>query len=262
MDGMDLTPDPPDTSDLTPEVIELLASAEVDGGFDAAAVDLGRDPVAVRRALDATDFSTQVTRFRRLRTELAGPAAPPLSDLERRRLKNAARETPLGPAADAPPHRTRPWSRVVSVAAAAVVVVVVGAGVFAAVYNDRTGSTFSKAGQALDNSARAEAGAEAKDSTAVTDLGDLGDVSDPATLRAALETTTATVPEAPGGAAEQLPCLGTFTASAGDPGVLRAHGTGTDDGVPVVILVFEDNGRTAAWVLDATDCHVRASQSS
>ena len=173
---------------------------------------------------------------------------PPLHDETRRRLvSRAVDEARLAPA---PARRSRV---LVPVAAACVVLVLVGAVVFAFVGRDGGGTDRagpSRAPKAATPGASTPPGAasSAEAAAGIRDLGDLGEVSDPGTLR---RTVRARLDEPPPPArATAPPCLARAASGSPPP---SAYATGMHRGRPVLVLVLPASGDRSTVVLLASD---------
>jgi hypothetical protein len=259
-------PSPP-FGDDTDEAI----SARLDGRLAAFAAERGVTEAEADAALEAWPGTPARAAALQRGRDAASTPVEPLDDLTRRRLVTGA----LG-ATGTPEPAARPPRRSVgswwSLAAAAVVAVLVLVAVGAMVLNgddDRAGNQASSS--ADDGASRVEAAAEG-------DLGELGDVSDPAVLRALLggegadarreSSSTTAPPAAAGGAtadsgedAAGLAPNRNFQASkeacaaqlAGSRPV-RFVGTGLYRGRPVVVVGLSREGRTIAFVVPADSC--------
>jgi hypothetical protein len=115
---------------LTPEQIDLLLSADLDGEFDAAAEDLGLDPAAARALLESVPtVAARRDQMALARDRLAEPVE--MDELLAARLRSKA----LKAGADAAEEgrlehrrrRTRLYGMVGGIAAALVLVVALGA---------------------------------------------------------------------------------------------------------------------------------------
>lgn len=235
----DAAPSPP-FGDRTDEAV----SAFVDGELAGFAADLGIDPDQAERRL------REWPGFEARRSTLGGatlPAAPPLDEARRRELVRRAVDavpTPLVPGIRPGPHRRRGVPRVL-VAAAAAVVLVGALGVVAltvagegpgssksSVEAGRTGASASDTPPAADHA-----------SGAAAEPPDLGDVSSPAALRAALAAQGVDAEIRPPGAAVPAPGrVGAGPSSPADPaGRCAAALAGAVPGE----VVFVGRGRVA-----------------
>jgi hypothetical protein len=171
------TPDAP----LTPETLDELLSADLDGEFERAAAELGFTVDDARDALDAAPATPQRrAELIRARELLAAPVsvAPSVTA----RLVAAALDGSVDELRAGRQRRTRSWRRLVTVAAAAAV----AAGVVALVATNRhAGRSSTVASGALPKTAEPSArrAAPRRSGHSV----DFGDVSSPATLRAVVE---------------------------------------------------------------------------
>jgi hypothetical protein len=135
---------------LSPELLDELLSAELDGELESAARDLGIDPEEVAVRIAATPGAE--SRRRALADGARSLAVEPLDDLTRQRLLGAVRtgREPLDalPTRHAGPAATRSgqWQRVLAVAAA--VLVVVGAASVIVSLGGEDGTDDSAAGNA------------------------------------------------------------------------------------------------------------------
>lgn len=181
---------------------------------------------------------------------------PPLDDVTRRRLVRGA----LAEAATAPGRGRRPGRWLVA-AAVAVGVLAIG-GVTALVLRDEGNGSETVAGKAREATPGDADTASGAAAATPQPLGDLGDVSEAAALRARLASFTDVPPPSAADETEAttanvaLPCLDAAVPAGTGP-VTRA-GTGTYDGTPAVVLVAARDGAEVAFVLDASTCAVLA----
>jgi len=175
---------------------------------------------------------------------------PPLDGDARRRLVSRAIDE-VRPASAS----RRPARALLAVAAVVVALVLLGVGVYAVV--GRGGGTESatrapapKAATPGGATTSPDASPGAESAAGIRDLGDLGDVSNPATLRRAVG---ARLDQPPASARAAAPaCLA--RAAAGDPPP-SAYGTGTYRGRPVLVLLMPRSGdHTTAELLDVGTC--------
>jgi hypothetical protein len=246
---------PPPFGDDTDDALSALLDHEL----AAFAADHGTTEAAVRAALDAwPETGARLAALERVRGAVAAPV-PPLDDVARRRLVTGA--------LSAPPEKTtgdapRPRGTWLGLAAAAVVALLIVAAIGTMVLSDDDGDDQAGSGGATRTSDAPTAVRGA--------LGDLGDVSDPATLRALLEgdgddlarerATADVAPEAPPdalssassllGVRDPDACADQFAGSR----AVRFVGTGTYEGQPVVVVGLDRGDRTIAVVVPAGDC--------
>ena len=112
---------------LSPEHVDELLSAALDGEFDAAAIDLGLDPDRASELLAATDGVD--ARRRQLEAARAVLAeVPPLDEVTATRLRTAAVQAASAAVDDpARARQRRAWTRVAGIAAALVAVLGIAA---------------------------------------------------------------------------------------------------------------------------------------
>jgi hypothetical protein len=112
---------------LSPEHVDELLSAAIDGEFDAAAIDLGLDPDRASELLAATDgVDVRRRQLEAAREVLAD--VPPLDELTATRLRTAAVEAAADSVDDpARARRRRAWTGVAGIAAALVAVLGIAA---------------------------------------------------------------------------------------------------------------------------------------
>lgn len=115
---------------LSPEHVDELLSAELDGEFDAAAVDLGFEPARAAELLDAT-YGVDARRHQLAAARDRLADVPPLDELTAARLRTGALDAAL--ARDeteddvSRARRRRTWTRVAGIAAALVAVLGIAA---------------------------------------------------------------------------------------------------------------------------------------
>jgi hypothetical protein len=172
---------------------------------------------------------------------------PALDEDTRRRLVSRAVDE-AGPAR-VPPLRSRV---LVPVAAALVALLLVGIGVFVFVGRDDGGT--ERAGRAPTPKSATPGGSSTRpdassggEADGVRDLGDLGDVSDTATLRREVGERLGRPPASARAAAPS--CLARAETGSPPP---TAYGTGTHGGRPVLVLVLPASGDHSTVVLLAT----------
>lgn len=231
-------------------------SALLDGELGAFAADHGLTEAEARDRLEQwSEYPPRRAALEHGRAAVAEPV-PGLDDLTRRRLvRNAL------PAADgigATSNRSGwSWLRI-SAAAAAVLIVLAG-----------LGAMLTSLGTGSEDSAKSSsAGSAATAQAPHGDLGQLGDVSNPAAIRALLRPATQKNGEtATGGPAQDS--TGSTTQSARsdasvDPRVcaaqlagarpVRFFATGTYRGRAVTIVGIDSGGRTIVFVVPSNDC--------
>ena len=246
------------------EPVDDAISALLDNDFEGWAHDHGLDPEAARRALQSRpEFSDRYTAIDTARHAVRVDERDELDEVTRRRMVDTA----LGAA----PAHSRRWQLLA--AAAAVVVIAVGAAAFAATRDSSTQHTASR--------------------TVAADAyrGNLGDVTDPATLRGLVDGAHAPVPQSFSASQPAADAAGTAssaaTKSAGAvpatpsaaaraatlecarialrraaPGSrLTETGQATFRGAVVVVAVIRDAHRVTTLVLDPASCTPVASQS-
>ncbi len=245
------TPTPSPFADDTDEALSAL----LDGDLAAFAAERGLAEAEARARLEAwPEFDERRDALAHSRAALAVPPAP-LDELTRHALvRDAVAAMPQQPARSE--RRAAPWVWLGAAAAAVLLL----AGIGALVSSRQSGNTNAKssAGGALQRAAGAPRG----------DLGALGDVSDPAVLRALLDRETAAstlnptedrAPSSPGGAPQSAPRANTKAVADcsarpfGDHPVLF-HASATFHGEPAIVIGIEDRGRTVALVVRADDC--------
>ena len=175
---------------LSPEVVDELLSAELDGEFDAAARDLGLDPVAARAQLDARPGIAE--RRAALAQASGALAVPPLSDTVREHLVRVAIDA--GPKDELAGRRNR-RRQVFTVGgsiAAAVLVVVGAVAVFNSDDTDTGDMSVTVAGDASDSYTETTTGAATLSPTAggSTSL-DFGAIADEDQLRTRVQQNRA-----------------------------------------------------------------------
>ena len=266
---------PPPYGDDTDAAI----SARLDGELAAFAADHDATEAEVAAALDGwPGTAARVEALEQARAAVATPVAP-LDDLARRRLVQGA----LAPRDDAlPAPRTRaPRGSWWGIAAAAVVAILVVVAIGAMVVTDDGSSSND---QATSGGAESAVAGRAPDG----ELGDVGDVSDPAALRALLEGRDPTGRrESAGDAAPPAAATDGAGGESADQGLqsrtpgdgsaafdankntvdpadcaaqlagsrpVRFVGTGVYGGLPVVVVGLDQGGRTIAFVVPVGDC--------
>ncbi len=244
--------DPPFGSD-TDEALNAL----IDGELGAFAAERRISEAAAREQLAAwPDFAARRDALEQVRRAVGTPT-PPIDDLTRRRLvRTAANAVPGSSAPTA--RRSRPWAKIVAVAAAGLLVV---AGVGYAISS--TGSDEKSADSSAGSSS-----ASTKAEPLRGNVGDLGDVSSREALRALLDRRAAesdaagdeSFKRSSGDAASSL----VPTPGAVDPAECARElagtrsvaftGTGTYRGTPVTIVGITEGGRTIVFVVPSTNC--------
>ena len=251
---------PPPFGDDTDEALSAL----LDGELGAFAADHGLTEAEARERLEHwSGYPERLAALERGRAEVAAPV-PPIDDLTRRRLiRNAL------PAADgigATSNRSGwSWLRISAAAAAALIVL---AGLGAMLTSLGTGSDTNAKSSGTGSAAEVPRG----------NLGSIGDVTDPAAIRALVQpgaqkkptaTTDAAAAagELSGGTANDSTSSGTFSERADaqvDPKAcaaqlakarpVRFFATGTYRGQPVTVVGIESGARTIAFVVPSNDC--------
>lgn len=240
---MTLPPDLPDAP-FGADTDEAL-NAFLDGELSAFAVEHGTTAADARDRLEQwPGFADRVAALEQARTA-AGTPVPPLDDLTRHRLVRGALPAPS----------RRRGGRTWLTAAAAVAVVLLVAGIVATLVRsgDDTGTDLRSSSRAAPEPRQG-------------DLGDVGDVTDPASLRALLDPAGAKRPtrsgeEAAGGVVkDEAPAA----PNPVDPNAcarriagtrpVRFVGRGTYRGRPVVVAGITAGQRTIVLVVPADDC--------
>jgi hypothetical protein len=262
-------PDEPPFGDATDEAV----SAMLDGELDGFAAERGLDRHEVRRRLEAwTGLSARRDELAAARDTVAEATPAPLDELTRRRLVAAAADR-LPPVATARPRRG-------PLLAVAAVVAFLLVGTIAVVAT--RGGSHPTASKARSSAAAAQKAAEARGSTYV---GDLGDVSDPKILRAALERNGASAASASGALTDlgstpspkpaasptSSPSSATRTEAEQCARRLAAGRTSTGPVVllagatfqqkPALVVAVADRGRVVAFVVAPGSCDVLSAQS-
>ena len=170
------------------ELIDELLSAALDGELDAAAGDLGLTPAAARALVE--ENADRGSALGAAQDRLA-EAPPALDEVTRRRLVSGAAAAVAGPgaAAGAAAVRRRRWLVAAAGAAAALTLFgAVAALVGMSLHGDDAGDAASggRSSESADTSA------------ALAPTADLGEVSDPAVLRALLDESAAATRQATG----------------------------------------------------------------
>jgi hypothetical protein len=281
---------PPDRP-LSPDTLDELISADIDGELDRAATDLGIDPQAARTAIDnAPGAAARRAVLLRARDVLS--TRPPL-DAERETTLVANALAATDTSADRAPavvplrrrQSARAWRAIAAAGAAAAVIA--GIVVVAGTQSEQSSKSSTGAG-AVANAGQSTTKPEYARARGVISF---GDVSDRGALSAKIrnrlgpaENAPATVP-----VPAQLPASTTFTGAKGGEDVrasaaadaatrssraalqdcitsLRrsAHltsapvlsGSGTAAARPVFVVVFPGADGRVAYVLSASDCSV------
>jgi hypothetical protein len=274
---------------LSPDQIDELLSADIDGEFDAAAVDLGLDPADARARLAATaGVSERRAALSQVHDLVA--AVPELDELTAARVRSRAIEESAGARADAQRrrHRGRRLGIVGGIAAAFLLVV----GVVAAVQNSDSEPQFTTASggaPALKPDAAADATSGYSTSGSLGAFATFDDLA--ARARASSITVRDSAPDAvsagsanpssvpPSSEGQELSlydanadrgvnvsapkavrniCSDEALATAGNP-PLVSYGTATVAGTPVVVWVAGSGDDAVVVVLDEA-CHVVSRQ--
>jgi hypothetical protein len=262
---------------LTPELLDELLSAELDGELETAARDLGVDPEEIAGRIAATPGAE--SRRRALAAGSASLAVEPLDDVTRQRLLGAVRAG--RESADAIPAsgagtsaaRSRQWQRVLAVAAALLVVVGVASVIVSLGDEDGSDDTAADAPESAD-----ELGDVAGEGQDVQQYA--RDVADPENLERLLRgpagaasqddgaaETSASVPAASEDG-EPAPtdgerftlrssavetCLTQFAAHYDAARVDRLY-SAPHDGRPALVVVTDLDGRKSVVVYDPVTC--------
>jgi hypothetical protein len=265
---------------LSPELVDELLSAELDGAFDAAAREHGYAPAIARELLDAVPGVHE--RRNALAAARDATAVSPLSAPDRDALvAGALRATRVDDLADARASRRPRLAKYIAVAAALLVVVGLGVAV-ANVSSDGGGdhsSSASGAASVTTSASKGESGDATRDAsgsapTSATPLavsGSFGIVDGADTLRqlveaalggsgvptAALQENRATAESAPPAA-----CVTKQARALGVDPTLVLDGTIVYAGTPGEVLVFRrGNDALVLVVADPGDtCRLLASQ--
>jgi hypothetical protein len=257
---------------LTPEVVDELLSADLDGDFDAAAREHGYAP-AIARELLAADPAVVGRRAVLAATRDAMSVAPLAPD-ERSRLLAGATESAPDDALMARRRRRNPTRVVAALAAiAAVVALVVGVGAVLTSRGDDSGND-SSAASAGDSRADSSGGKSASESAvSAAPTFDFGAATDDQQLRARIEAALAnpTAPANDGPSAPQFSsgpapvapgstradCVRAQADATGTPGQVLLRGPVTYKGASAEVFLFEDGDATIALVIDDTDAACR-----
>jgi hypothetical protein len=266
---------------LSPELVDELLSADLDGAFDAAAREHGYAPAIARELLDETPGVAQ--RRAALAEARGATAVTPLAAAERDALvAGALRAARVDDLADARAGRRPGLGKYVAVAAA--LLVVAGLGVTVANVSGRGDDSSTSAGQAATASTSAAKSTES-DTATRDDAGSsptsrapeppaalsFGAVDSADALRQRVEAALGTAVSAGGrlqenrSAAEPEPPAACVTKQAQALGVdpaLVLHGSTVYAGTPAEVLVFR-RGNDALVVVVADPeaaCRLLASQ--
>lgn len=269
---------------LTPETVDALLSAELDGDFEAAARDLGLDAPAARGQLDATpgvdDRRAALARAR----DLIASRPRVETSVADRQVTTALAADDLTAGRDRRRHRERQWRILVatgSVAAAIAVIVGIASMSTTSSSNPKASSAATTAGQ---KSADAEIGGVRTNSPTSSTVA-FGDISDASSLRiqakqvlkaaATNQDTTKSVVPAQTAAGPEVPAASgavsygadALAAQSGSPACtparLRSYNlpaqpaliaSGTVNGARVVILIYDGNPTAYAYVIRVSDC--------
>jgi hypothetical protein len=265
---------------LTPEVVDELLSAELDGDFDAAARDHGYAP-AIARELLAGEPNTDERRAT-LAAARDAMAVEPLPPAERARLLAAASAAGVPDATAAGRARNHRYGRVAAIAAiAAALAFVVGAGAMLTTRDDHSKDTSSAASarKAGDSGAGTSASKSAGESAAsAAPTFDFGTAPDDQQLRARIEaalpsatadsTLTAPAPQfrgEQGGRALVVPrddCVRAQAEAIGLAGPVLLRGPVVYKGSAADVYLFADGNATVALVIDdaGAACRLLSSQ--
>ncbi len=256
---------------LTPDAVDELLSAEIDGEFDAAALDLGYEPAHARELLEGVPG---VSERRAALTRAAGATqVPPLPEGAREALLARVRTATAG-------NRSRRARNVLGIAAAVLVVVGLGAVIAVNASDDASDDNRSAAtaGDASAPTTLAETSRDVARGGSGEEASipfDFGEVADGETLRARVESALVeptAVPEAlapqsgdgEGAFADAPPvaCVDSQARAAGVEPALVQHGIVVYQGEPAEVFVFaRDADFLAVVVADASgSCRTVASQ--
>lgn len=242
-------------------------SALLDGELGAFAADHGLTEADARDRLEQwSEYPARLAALEQGRAAVGEPV-PPLDDLTQRRLVRNA--LPAADGVGATSNR-KGWSWLrISAAAAAALIVLAG-----------LGAMLTTLGTGDDTAKSSGAGSVAAPEAARGDLGNVGDVSDPAAIKALLDPATEEQKRlsrdsaAGGGSTEDsnqsfAPPLASGSLDGGDAKPvdpqacaaqaaasrpIRFFATGTYQGQPVTIAGVDFKGRTIAYVVPSNDC--------
>jgi hypothetical protein len=267
-----------DHQPLSPEAVDVLLSAELDGDLEDAARDLGLSASEARVQLDATPGvdarRVALTRARDLIADRP-PLEPPVAE---QLVARAMARDDLTTARERRRRRERQWRVLVAAGSvAAAIAVIVGVSSMATSSNNEAKS----ASRALPTTPPAHSEAATDAQAPAAEAGkqpDLGDVTDAPAMRARAQrllskykganfdgatasTTKRVAPSARSNALNDstlksaVPACGSTAAGHYDlssPPALIA--TGTASGAPVVILIYGGAGDPYADVIRVSDC--------
>jgi hypothetical protein len=272
---------------LTPEAVDALLSADLDGEIEAAARDLGFGASEARARLAATP-GVEARRGALTRARDLIASRPLLEASMADKLVAAAAPDDMAIARARRSRNERRWRVLVaagSVAAAVAVIVGISS------MDNSTSSKASRALTALPSTTRRAGGegAATANTPAVGSRPDFGDVSNPAALRAparrvlSLQTNDSNITPTKGAkSGPVVPDTSTgstaqdaesFAASGGPACTttrLRSYdittrpaliARGTVAGAPVAILIYEGSGNPYAYVIRVSDCSLVRKQS-
>jgi hypothetical protein len=254
---------------LSPEHVDELLSAELDGEFDAAAVDLGFEPAQAAALLAATEgVDVRRRQLGAARDLLAD--VPELDELTSARLQTAAASAATESDDElSRARRRRAWTRVAGIAAALVAVL----GIAAIANNNSSGkskqvatASGAKANRSLAPTSSPLIAAGALDFGTAPDVAALGDrVRDRLHVAAKTQANAAALPtELTTGAdantnfssadkaahAFRAPCDGAARRSVDATSAPVLAGAATLDQTPVTVFVYR---RGSVYVLAASD---------
>jgi hypothetical protein len=269
---------------LSPEAVDALLSADLDGDIEAAARDLDLDASEARAHLAATP-GVEARRIALTRArDLIGSRPLLEASLEDRLVAAATAPDDMAIARARRGRNERRWRVLVatgSVAAAVAIIVGISS------MDNNTGSKSMSASASTTPRANGEAAATA-DSPDVGSRPDFGDVSNAAALRAPARRLLArasdsnvtptrgavsapVLPDTSAGAKAQVD--NSFASDAGPACTaarLRSYdiaarpaliARGTVAGAPVVILIYDGSGNPYAYVIRVSDCSLVRKQS-
>jgi hypothetical protein len=268
---------------LTPESVDALLSAELDGDFDAAAHDLGLDASAARVQLDATPgVGARRTALTNARDLIA--SRPEVEASAHERMIAAALATDdLRAVRDLRRRRDRQWRVLLAAGSvAAAIAVIVGIASMGTTTNSNAKASSARATTTVGpKAANAETGGDTTKSP--TTPVDFGDVTKSLSLRnsarhllarAATNDQVATstqvplsIAPSPGtqstsgnafdksfAAADAPACTAARLRSFNVPAQPALIASGTVKGAPVVILIYDGSGSPYAYVIRVSDC--------
>lgn len=257
----------------SPELLDELISAEIDGELDAACRDLGIPPEEAARLVAAA--AARRDELARARTLLGAP--PPLDDLLAARLRVGARRA-TAPARRAAGERRRRL-RSLRLAGAAAAVLVVGFGVVTVIgrgsddpgRNLASDRTVPRVTGAIDLGEQPDAGAATRAALSTlasppaapgTASGDVGATArEPASASPERASTPATATAAPGVAEAIAACGDAARRFAGTDAAAALAGGARIGAASVTVHAFGERATVVVVVLDG-DCRLLARTSA